>query len=177
MFLTWKPRTNTTGRRRSRWRRSSTTRRSLTTASSTSRSSTTWPHASLCSASSGAAAAWMRSRAAAPRCPSSNKGTSWSSPTLATLGLFWAQHPTTAPSHRLAHHPPKVVSSNVLYIHPLYPSFTVSSKRFHPLYLLYLQQRPLNHVLYTQISILEIFFIFIFCTYVFVILLNVLYIS
>jgi hypothetical protein len=35
MFLTWKPRTNTTGRRRSRWRRSSTTRRSLATASST----------------------------------------------------------------------------------------------------------------------------------------------
>jgi hypothetical protein len=26
MFLTWKPRTNTTGRRRSRWRRSSTTK-------------------------------------------------------------------------------------------------------------------------------------------------------
>jgi hypothetical protein len=70
----------------------------------------------------------------------------------------------------------KAVSSNVLYIHPLYPSFTVSSKRFHPLYLLPLQQRPLNHVLYTQISILETFFIFIFCTYVFVILLNVLYI-
>jgi hypothetical protein len=65
MFLTWKPRTNTTGRRRSCWRRSSTTRRSLATASSTSRSSTTWPHASLCSASFGAATAWTRSRAAA----------------------------------------------------------------------------------------------------------------
>jgi hypothetical protein len=50
----------------------------------------------------------------------------------------------------------------------------VSSKRFYPLYLLSLQQRPLNHVLYTQISILEIFFIF--CTYVFVILLNILHI-
>jgi hypothetical protein len=36
MFLTWKPRTNTTGRRRSHWRRSSTTKRSLATASSTS---------------------------------------------------------------------------------------------------------------------------------------------
>jgi hypothetical protein len=70
----------------------------------------------------------------------------------------------------------KTVSSNVLYIHHLYPSFTISSKRFHPLYLLPLQQRPLNHVLYTQISILEIFFIFIFCTYVFIILSNVLYI-
>jgi hypothetical protein len=42
----------------------------------------------------------------------------------------------------------KTVSSNVLYIHPLYPSFTVYSKRFHLLYLLSLQQRPLNHVLY-----------------------------
>jgi hypothetical protein len=31
MFLAWKPRTNTTSRRRSRWRRSSTMRRSLTT--------------------------------------------------------------------------------------------------------------------------------------------------
>jgi hypothetical protein len=36
MFLTWKPQTNTTGRRRSRWRRSSTARRSLATTSSTS---------------------------------------------------------------------------------------------------------------------------------------------
>ncbi|AQK91991.1 hypothetical protein ZEAMMB73_Zm00001d009491 [Zea mays] len=107
MFLTWKPRTNTSGRRRSRWRRSSTTRRSLATVSSTSGSSTTWPHASLCSASSGAAAAWTRSRAAAPRCPSSNRGTSWSSPTPTTLGLFWAPHPTTTLSHRPAHHPPE----------------------------------------------------------------------
>jgi hypothetical protein len=48
--------------------------KSLATASSTSGSSTTWPHASLCSASSGAAVAWTRSRAAAPRCPSSNRG-------------------------------------------------------------------------------------------------------
>jgi hypothetical protein len=107
MFLTWKPRTNTTCRRRSRWHRSSTTKRSLTTASSTSGSSTTWPHVSLCSASSSAAAAWTRSRAAAPCCPSSNRGTSWSLPTPATLGLFWAPHPTTAPSHRPAHHPPE----------------------------------------------------------------------
>jgi hypothetical protein len=56
----------------------------------------------------------------------------------------------------------KVVSSNILYIHPLYPSFTVSSKRFHPLYLLPLQQRPLNHVPYTQIPILETFLNFYF---------------
>jgi hypothetical protein len=42
----------------------------------------------------------------------------------------------------------ETVSSNVLYIHPLYPSFTVFSKRFHLLYLLSLQQHPLNHVLY-----------------------------
>jgi hypothetical protein len=60
--------------------------------------------------------------------------------------------------------------NNVLYIHPLYMSFTVSSKRFHPLYLISLQQRPLNHVLYTQIIILKTFFNFIFCTYVFIIL-------
>jgi hypothetical protein len=107
MFLTWKPWTNTTSRRRSRWRRSSTTRRSLTTASSTSGSSPMWPHAPLCTASSGAAAVWTRSRAAAPRCPSSNRGTSWSSPTPATLVLFWAPHPTTLPSRRPAHHPPE----------------------------------------------------------------------
>jgi hypothetical protein len=36
MFLTWKPQTKTTGRRRSCWRRSSMTRKSLATASSTS---------------------------------------------------------------------------------------------------------------------------------------------
>jgi hypothetical protein len=43
MFLTWKPRTNTTSTRRSCWRRSSTTRRNLASASSTSESSPTWP--------------------------------------------------------------------------------------------------------------------------------------
>jgi hypothetical protein len=32
----------------------------------------------------------------------------------------------------------------------------------HPLYLLALQQRLLNHILYTQIPILEIFLFFIF---------------
>jgi hypothetical protein len=32
------------------------------------------------------------------------QGTSWSSPTPATLGLFWAPHSTTAPSHRPTHH-------------------------------------------------------------------------
>jgi hypothetical protein len=68
------------------------------------------------------------------------------------------------------------VSINVLYIHPLYLSFTVSSKRFHPLYLISLQQRPLNHVLYSQILILKTFFNFIFCTYIFIILSNILYI-
>jgi hypothetical protein len=70
----------------------------------------------------------------------------------------------------------KAVSNNILYIHLLYLSFTVSSKRFHPLYLISLQQRPLNHVLYTQILILKTFFNFIFCTYIFIILSNVLYI-
>jgi hypothetical protein len=74
MFLTWKPRTNTTSRMRSRWCRSSTTRRSLATVSSTSRSSPTWLHAPLCTTSSDAATAWMRSRATAPRCPSSSRG-------------------------------------------------------------------------------------------------------
>jgi hypothetical protein len=34
----------------------------------------------------------------------SNRGTSWSSPMLVTLGLFWAPHPTTVPSHRPTHH-------------------------------------------------------------------------
>jgi hypothetical protein len=43
MFFTWKPRTNTTSMRRSRWRRSLTMRRNLATASSTSGSSPTWP--------------------------------------------------------------------------------------------------------------------------------------
>jgi hypothetical protein len=74
MFLAWKPRTNTTSRRRSHWHRSSTTRRSLTTASSTSGSSPTWPHEPLCMTSSDAVAAWNWSRATAPRCPSSSRG-------------------------------------------------------------------------------------------------------
>jgi hypothetical protein len=42
MFLTWKPRTNTTSTRPSCWRRSSTMRRNLATVSSTSKSSPTW---------------------------------------------------------------------------------------------------------------------------------------
>jgi hypothetical protein len=88
------------------------------------------------------------------RFPHSRWGTCWSTPNILT----------------------KTVSSNVLYIHPLYLSFTVSSKRFHPLYLISLQQRSLNHVLYTQIPILKTFFNFIFCTYVFIILSNILYI-
>jgi hypothetical protein len=35
------------------------------------------------------------------------QGTSWSSSTPATLVLFWAPHPTTAPSRRPTHHPPE----------------------------------------------------------------------
>jgi hypothetical protein len=35
------------------------------------------------------------------------QGTSWSSPTPATLMLFWAPHLTTASSRRPAHHPPE----------------------------------------------------------------------
>jgi hypothetical protein len=54
--------------------RSSMTRRSLVTVSSTSRSSPTWSHAPLCTTSSREAAAWTRSRAAAPRCPSLSRG-------------------------------------------------------------------------------------------------------
>jgi hypothetical protein len=34
-------------------------------------------------------------------------GASWSSPTSATLGLFWAPHSTTTPSRRLAHRTPE----------------------------------------------------------------------
>jgi hypothetical protein len=104
IFLTWKPQTNTTGRRRSRWRRSSTRRRSLVTASSTSGSSPMWP---LCTTSSDAAAAWTWSRAAAPRCLPSSRGTSWSSPMSVTLGLFWAPHSTTTSSRRPDHRPPE----------------------------------------------------------------------
>jgi hypothetical protein len=51
------------------------------TVSSTSRSSPTWSHAQLCTTSSREAAAWTRSRAAAPRCPSLSRGASWLSPT------------------------------------------------------------------------------------------------
>uniref|UniRef100_A0A804N0H0 Uncharacterized protein n=1 Tax=Zea mays TaxID=4577 RepID=A0A804N0H0_MAIZE len=49
----------------------------------------------------------MRCRAAAPHCPSSSRGTSWSSPTSMTLGLFWASHLTTTPSRGPAHRPPE----------------------------------------------------------------------
>jgi hypothetical protein len=72
-FLLENLRTNTISRRHSRWDRSSTTRRNLATASSTSRNSPTWSHVPLCTTSSGAAAAWMRCRAAAPHCPSSSR--------------------------------------------------------------------------------------------------------
>ncbi|ONM00642.1 hypothetical protein ZEAMMB73_Zm00001d030257 [Zea mays] len=52
----------------------------------------------------------------------SNRGTSWSSPMPATLGLFWAPHPTTVSSHRPAHHhlklnlPPSVYGGAYLMI-------------------------------------------------------------
>jgi hypothetical protein len=114
MFLAWKPRTNTTSRRRSRWRRSSMTRRSLTTASSTFGSSPTWPHEPLCMTSSDTAA-WTWSRAAAPRCPSSSRGTSWSLPTSTTLGLFWIPHPTMAPSRRPAHRPSEALKGKCAF--------------------------------------------------------------
>jgi hypothetical protein len=59
-----------------------------------------------------------------------------------------ALHAPVSLSRRGAGRRHQTVSSNVLYIYPLYPSFTVFSKRFHLLYLLSLQQRSLNHVLY-----------------------------
>jgi hypothetical protein len=96
---------------------------------------------------------------------------------LARLGNYpyYATNPDTY-SRLAPTRSSKAVSNNVLYIHPLYLSFTVFSKKFHPLYLISLQQRPLNHVLYTQIPILKTFFNFIFYTYVFIILSNTLYI-
>ncbi|ONM02220.1 hypothetical protein ZEAMMB73_Zm00001d031126 [Zea mays] len=94
-------------RRHSRCRRSSMTRRSLETVSSTSKSSLMWSHAPLCTTSSREAAAWTRSRAAAPRYPSLSRGASWLSPTSTTLGLFWTPHPTTMSSRRPAHRPPE----------------------------------------------------------------------
>jgi hypothetical protein len=51
----------------------------------------------------------------------------------------------------------------------LYPSFTDFSTRFSPLYLISLQQRSLNLVLYTLNPILETYFVPNFCTYVFII--------
>jgi hypothetical protein len=76
--------------------------------------------------------------------------------------LLWVRYPFS-----------KAVSSNVLYIYSLYPYFTVFFKRFHPLYILSLQQHTLNHVLYTQIPILDIFYFLhmylsysqMYCTY------------
>jgi hypothetical protein len=98
-----------------------------------------------------------------------------SSPSIhvATIVSLLTKKPWIDLAYRL---PPHRRSLGCLHQRPLYPSFTVYSKRFHPLYLLSLQQRTLNRVLYTQIPILEIFFIFIFYTYVFFILSNVLYI-
>lgn len=87
-----------TGRRPSRWRRSSTARRGSATAASTSGSSPTWPPAPPSTTSSAAAAASTPSTAAAPRCPSSSRVTSWSSPTSATPGPSWQPPPTTAPA-------------------------------------------------------------------------------
>jgi hypothetical protein len=43
--------------------------------------------------------------------------------------------------------------------HPLHPSFTEFSTRFSPLYLISLQQRSLNLVLYTLNPILETYFV------------------
>jgi hypothetical protein len=53
--------------------------------------------------------------------------------------------------------------------YPLHPSFTEFSTRFSHLYLISLQQRSLNLVLYTLNPILEMYFILNFCTYVFII--------
>jgi hypothetical protein len=51
----------------------------------------------------------------------------------------------------------------------LYPSFTEFSTRFSSLYLISLQQRSINLVLYTLNPILETYFVPNFCTYVFII--------
>jgi hypothetical protein len=51
---------------------------------------------------------------------------------------------------------PTMSSISIIYIR----SLQFSLKDFIPLYLLPLQQRPPNHVLYTQIPILETFLIF-----------------
>jgi hypothetical protein len=53
--------------------------------------------------------------------------------------------------------------------HPLHPSFTEFSTRFSPLYLISLQQRSLNLILYTLNPILETYFVPNFCKYVFII--------
>jgi hypothetical protein len=53
--------------------------------------------------------------------------------------------------------------------HPLHPSFTEFFTRFSPLYLISLQQRSLNLVLYTLNPILETYFVPNFCTCVFII--------
>jgi hypothetical protein len=63
------------------------------------------------------------------------------------LGKFYCHLPNS-PSKTNASHTTKyvgilTVSSNIIYIHPLYTSFTIYTKRFHPIYLLHFQQHPL----------------------------------
>jgi hypothetical protein len=68
----------------------------------------------------------------------------------------WSYHSYSWGWMQIHHVYAKAVSSNILYIHPLYPSFIVSSKRFYPLYLLPLQQRSL----YSNIYIRDIFYFY-----------------
>jgi hypothetical protein len=107
MFLTWKLRINTTSRRSSCWRRSSTARRSLATASSTSKSSPTCPHAPLWTTSSITATTWTRSRAAAPCCPSSSRGSHDRRQRQRLLGCSGHRIRRRRHHDRLAHRPPK----------------------------------------------------------------------
>jgi hypothetical protein len=68
-------------------------------------------------------------------------------PSLSQAGAQWHRHLRLGPRPGFGPEPvggrmwlrPKTISSNVLYIHTLYLSFIVSSKIFHPLYLIPLQ--------------------------------------
>jgi hypothetical protein len=62
----------------------------------------------------------------------------------------------------------KAISNRRSLYPSLYPSFTEFSIRFSPLYLISLQQRSLNLVLYTLNAILETYFVPNFYTYVFI---------
>jgi hypothetical protein len=76
-----------------------------------------------------------------------------------------ARHFAYAASTKVSGLSPAISSKS----YPLHPSFTEFSTRFSPLYLISLQQRSLNLVLYTLNPILETYFVPNFCAYVFII--------